>query len=93
VGFLEPEFFAYYEETGSICQGLSVMDTKYTYNPKAMIWHKVAASSGAMSYLYLYQDGSVIGLFLLFEILMNLILLISRRITLLRDGVPSHSYT
>lgn len=54
VGFLDPIFFAYYEETDLFARVLRA-GYKVSYNPSALIWHKVAASSGSMSYFYLYQ--------------------------------------
>lgn len=47
-GFLDEHFFAYYEETDLFARFLRA-GKLLAYEPSAMIWHKVAASSGVTS--------------------------------------------
>lgn len=54
VGFLDPEYFAYYEETDLFARILRA-GYKIYYEPRAVVWHKIAKSSGELSYFYLYQ--------------------------------------
>lgn len=54
VGYLDENFFAYYEETDLIAR-LMRAGFKAYYNPSAYTWHKIAASSGSDSYFYLYM--------------------------------------
>lgn len=55
-GYLDDDFFAYYEETDLIARLLRAGYEAY-YNPSAKAWHKVAGSSkgGEASYFYLYM--------------------------------------
>jgi len=55
-GYLDDDFFAYYEETDLIARLLRAGYTAY-YTPEAMAWHKVAGSTkgGEASYFYLYM--------------------------------------
>lgn len=55
-GYLDDDFFAYYEETDLIARILRAGYTAY-YTPDAMAWHKIAASTkgGEASYFYLYM--------------------------------------
>ncbi|HET7529298.1 MAG TPA: glycosyltransferase [Candidatus Saccharimonadales bacterium] len=56
VGYLDNDFFAYYEETDLVARMIRSGYQAY-YNPACVAWHKVAASSagGAESAFYLYQ--------------------------------------
>ena len=54
VGYLDPSFFAYYEETDLIARAKRA-GLKVIYEPTACVWHKVAGSSGAQSFFYYYQ--------------------------------------
>jgi len=54
VGFLDPLFFAYYEETDLFARIIRA-GYKVFYEPSAAVWHQVAKSSGGRSYFYLYQ--------------------------------------
>jgi GT2 family glycosyltransferase len=53
VGYFEPSFFAYYEETDLFAR-MKRAGYKTLYCPTAHCWHQVAASLGAQSYFYLY---------------------------------------
>jgi len=56
VGYLDDDFFAYYEETDLIARLFRAGYEAY-FTPEAMTWHKVAGSSegGEESYFYLYM--------------------------------------
>lgn len=53
-GYLDGDFFAYYEETDLIAR-LARVGLKAYFSPKAYTWHKVAASTGEDSSFYLYM--------------------------------------
>ncbi len=54
VGYLDNDFFAYYEETDLIARLMRV-GLKAYYNPQAHTWHKIAASTSEDSDFYLYM--------------------------------------
>lgn len=56
VGYFDDDFFAYYEETDLIARMIRAGFEAY-YNPNAVAWHKIAASSegGETSDFYLYM--------------------------------------
>ncbi|MBF0531742.1 MAG: glycosyltransferase family 2 protein [Candidatus Omnitrophica bacterium] len=54
IGFLEPVFFAYYEETDLFARAIR-NGYKIVYEPKACVWHQIAKSAGPDSYFYFYH--------------------------------------
>ncbi|MFQ5821301.1 MAG: glycosyltransferase family 2 protein [Candidatus Heimdallarchaeota archaeon] len=53
IGMLDPEYFAYWEET-DYCVRAHRVGYKIIYVPQAIIWHKEAASTGKTSKLQVY---------------------------------------
>lgn len=54
VGYFDDDFFAYYEENDLIAR-LTRAGYRAYYNPAAMAWHKIAASTKDNSDFYLYM--------------------------------------
>lgn len=53
LGYFDNDFFAYYEETDLFAR-MHRYGYDVVYNPKAFVWHQVAATLGSKSFTYLY---------------------------------------